>query len=369
MSGPETLLGGAGEPAAGASAGTGAGAGAGRAPAPGPAAGGRRLVERVARVRELGIVVALAALFGVTGAVNPSFLGLDSLRDILLNSSIIAMLAVGQTLVVVTRNVDLSVSSVVGLTAFGGAVVLADTGVPIPVVIVGCVLAGALCGAVNGLLVGVAKVPALVATLGTLYAFRGIDFAVAGGRQVNAADMPESFLSLGSASVLGLPLLALVALVVLLAVGWMLGNLPWGRELYAIGSNPDAAVLAGIQVRRRVLAAFVLNGALAGLAGVMWAARFGTVDATVATGKELDVIAAVVVGGVAIFGGSGTVYGAALGALLLSSITSALAVLRVDALAQTAINGALIITAIVLDRVLALRVAAALRRRRYRDAR
>ncbi|MEV5409179.1 ABC transporter permease [Thermopolyspora sp. NPDC052614] len=368
MSGPETeVLHGAGDAGK-----TGERAAQRQTPAPaaGASGGGRRLVERVARVRELGIVVALAALFGVTGAVNPGFLGFDSLRDILLNSAIIAMLAVGQTLVVVTRNVDLSVSSVVGLTAFGGAVILADhPGVPIPVVIAGCVLLGALCGAINGVLVGVAKVPALVATLGTLYAFRGIDFAVAGGRQVNAADMPEAFLSLGSRSVLGLPLLALVALVVLLAVGWMMRNLPWGRELYAIGSNPDAAVLAGIQVRRRVVTAFVVNGALAGLAGVMWAARFGTVDATVATGKELDVIAAVVVGGVAIFGGSGTVYGAALGALLLSSITSALAVLRVDALAQTAINGALLIAAIVLDRVLALRVAAALRRRRFRDAR
>ncbi|MEV0233170.1 ABC transporter permease [Nonomuraea sp. NPDC050786] len=331
--------------------------------------GGRRLVDRVARVRELGIVVALGVLFGVTGAVNPSFLTYAGIRDILLNSAIVAMLAVGQTLVVITRNVDLSVSSVVGLSAFGGALILADhPGVPVAVVVAGCVLLGALCGVVNGLLVGAAKVPALVATLGTLYAFRGIDYAWAGGRQVNAADMPEGFLSLGTRSVLGVPLLALTALVVLAVVGWMLGNLRSGRELYAIGSNPEAAVLAGIRVRRRIVAAFVANGALAGLAGVMWAARFGTVDATVATGKELDVVAAVVVGGVAIFGGSGTVYGAALGALLLSGITSALAVLRVDALAQTAINGALLIAAIALDRILALRVAAALRRRRFHDA-
>ncbi|GII01369.1 ABC transporter permease [Planobispora takensis] len=355
MSGPETGL---AAPDAGSAA----------SPVP-PAPRGDRLVSRVARVRELGIVAALGLLFGFTGVVNPAFLSFDSLRDILLNSSIVAMLAVGQTLVVVTRNVDLSVSSVVGLSAFGGALIMADNpGVPVPLVIAGCVLLGALCGAINGLLVGVAGVPALVATLGTLYTFRGIDYAWAGGRQVNAADMPGGFLSLGSASVLGLPLLALVALAVVLVVGWMLRNLPAGRELYAIGSSPEAAVLAGIRVRRRIIAAFVANGALAGLAGVMWAARFGTVDATVATGKELDVIAAVVVGGVAIFGGSGTVYGAALGAVLLASITSALAVLRVDALAQTAISGALIIAAIVLDRLLALRVAAALRRRRYRDA-
>ncbi|MQA87801.1 MAG: ABC transporter permease [Streptosporangiales bacterium] len=330
--------------------------------------GARRLVDRVARVRELGIVVALAALFGITGAINPSFLSLQSLRDVLLNSAIVALLAVGQTLVVVTRNIDLSVSSTVGLTAFGAGVVFAaHPGAPIPLVVLGCLAGGAACGLVNGLLVGIGKVPALVATLGTLYAFRGIDFAWAGGRQVNAADLPESFLSLGTRSVLGLPLLALVTLVVLLGVGWVLGNLRSGRELYAIGSNPDAARLAGIPVVRRIIAAFVANGALAGLAGAMWAARFGTLDATVATGKELDVVAAVVVGGVAIFGGSGTVYGAALGALLLSSIGSALAVLQVDALAQNAINGALLIAAIVLDRVLALRVAAALRRRRFRD--
>ncbi|WP_062428292.1 ABC transporter permease [Herbidospora daliensis] len=328
------------------------------------------LAERVARVRELGIVVALVVLFGVTGAVNPAFLSPSGLRDILLNSAVIATLAVGQTLVVVTRNVDLSVSSVVGISAFGGALVLADhPGVPIPLVVAGCVLLGAACGVVNGLLVGVARVPALVATLGTLYAVRGVDHAWAGGRQVNAADLPPGFLRLGSADVLGVPLPVLVALTVLLAAGWALRNLPQGRELYAIGSSPEAAVLAGIPVRRRVVSAFTACGALAGLAGVMWAARFGTVDATVATGKELDVIAAVVVGGVAIFGGSGTVYGAALGALLLSGITSALAVLRVDALAQTAVNGALILAAIMLDRLLALRVARALRRRRLRDAR
>lgn len=352
------------------SAASGSGSGSSAAARPPSSSGGkpaaRRLLDRLTRFRELGLVVAIAVLFGATGATNASFLSAQSLRDILLNASITTLLAIGQAIVIVTRNVDLSVSSITGLTAFGSGVLLADhPGLPVVAVVAICLVIGAVCGAINGALVAYARVPALVATLGTLYVYRGVDYAFAGGRQVNAADMPAGFLSFGTRQILGVPVLVLVSAVVLVAVGWVLANLRQGRELYAIGSHPEAAVLAGIPVRRRVYAAFVVNGVIAGLAGVMWAARFGTVDATVATGRELDVVAAVVVGGVAIFGGSGTVYGAALGAVLLSSITSALAVLRVDSLAQNAINGLLLLAAIVLDRLLALRVNAALRRRRY----
>jgi len=141
-----------------------------------------------------------------------------------------------------------------------------------------------------------------------------------------------------------------------------------GRELYAIGSNPDAATLAGIRVSRRVLGAFVASGALAGLAGVLYAARFGTLDANAGSGQELAVVAAVVVGGVAIFGGSGSVYGAALGALLLGTITSSLIVLRVEAFWQQAAIGALLLLAIAFDRLVGLRVDARLRRRSARRA-
>jgi rhamnose transport system permease protein len=157
--------------------------------------------------------------------------------------------------------------------------------------------------------------------------------------------------------------------VVLVAVAaYALRSYRSGRELYAIGSNPDAAVLAGIPVGRRLFAAFVLSGAVAGLAGVLFTARYGTVDATAGTGFELQVISAVVVGGVAIFGGSGSVVGAALGALLLSTIGSAIVVLRVPSFWQQAIVGALLIGAIALDRLLALRIAAALRQRSVRSA-
>src|SRR5690606_35400844 len=149
-----------------------------------------------------------------------------------------------------------------------------------------------------------------------------VDFMWASGQQINAADMPRGFLRLGTTSVLGIPALALIALVVVLVTGWYLASYRSGRELYAMGSDPDAALLSGIPVGRRLFAAFVANGAIAGLAGMLYAARFGTLDAVVGTGLELQVVAAAVVGGVAIFGGSGTVYGAAIGALLLQTMTT-----------------------------------------------
>jgi rhamnose transport system permease protein len=203
-------------------------------------------------------------------------------------------------------------------------------------------------------------------TLGTLYVIQGVDHFIAHGRQINAVDLPPSLLNLGNGAVFGVPYLPLIAVVVMLAVGYYLRSYPSGRDFYAIGSSPEAAGLAGVPVRRRVMAAYLLSGALAGLAGVLWLARFGTVVADAANGWELQVVSAVVVGGVAITGGVGTVYGAALGALLLTTITSALVVLKVDPFWQQAITGALLLLAISVDRLLALRVARILRRRNAR---
>jgi rhamnose transport system permease protein len=344
---------------------------ASRAPASATAgpAGGRQLVDKLLRARELGLLAVLALLVIGTTIAEPRFLDGQNVRDVLLNVAIVALLAIGQTVVVVTRNIDLSIASVMGIVAFGTGVLFADHGVAIPVAFVVGILAGAGFGLVNGALVSVGRVPSLVVTLGTLYVIRGIDFLWAKGRQINAAQMPDPFLRLGSSTIAGIPVLALITLAVLLVVGTVMRSSRMGRELYAIGSNPDAANLAGIRVGRRVLGAFVASGALAGLAGVLYAARFGTVDANAAQGQELAVVAAVVVGGVAIFGGSGTVYGAALGALLLGTIASALVILKVNPFWDQAINGLLLLVAIALDRLLALRVSSLLQKRSGRRAR
>jgi rhamnose transport system permease protein len=318
--------------------------------------------------RETGIVLALLIVVAGTTAVRPSFLSAQGIHDLFLNASIIALLAVGQTLLVITRNIDLSVGSVLGLTAFlSGQIFLADRETPMILVVLAGIALGAVCGAINGGLVAVAKVPALVVTLGTLYVFRGLDYAWASAtdvQQVNAYQMAPSFLAFGSGSVLGIPNLTLIALVVVAAVAYFLHSYRSGRELYAIGSNPDAARLAGIPTGRRVFTAFVVSGALVGLAGVLHAAYFGTVNASVGSGRELAVVAAVVVGGVAIFGGSGTVVGAALGALLLTTITGALPILGVPAFWQRAVDGAALLLAISLDRAVMLRVAARLKQQR-----
>jgi rhamnose transport system permease protein len=329
----------------------------------------RKLTETVFRIRELGILGALALLILVTGILEPRFLHADSLKNLALNASIFAILAAGQTLVIVTRNVDLSVGSVLALAAFMTGQTLADhPGTAIPVVILMAIGLGAACGLLNGVLVTFGRVPALVVTLGTLYMFRGLAFLWTNGRQVNAEKLPDSFLNIGTGSVLGIPTLAIIAFVVVVIIGQCLRDFRAGRELYAIGSNPDAARLAGVRSDRRVLAAFVFSGALAGLGGALFTARFGTVDATAGTGYELTVIASAVVGGVAIFGGIGSVYGAALGAVLLGTITSSLIVLKVDAFWQQAAIGALLLLAIAFDRFVGLRLDAALRQRSARRA-
>jgi rhamnose transport system permease protein len=333
---------------------------------------GAALVHRLVVVRELGILAALVLLVVATVIANPRFLSGQNLRDLLLSASILTVLAAGQTMVIITRNVDLSVGSVLGLSAYASGTLLVNLpGTPVALVVLAGMAVGAVCGVLNGAIVAIAKVPSLVVTLGTLYAFRGLDslWASSSDRlQINAADLPSSFKSFGGARLLGVPVLFLIALVVVLVVGYHLRNYRSGRELYGIGSDPDAARLSGIPVGKRVFTAFVVSGALAGLAGVLYAARFQTLDATAGTGQELTVVAAAVVGGVAIFGGSGSVYGAALGALLLTTIGTALPQLGLNPFWRDAAVGALIIAAIVLDRTLSLRLAARLRGRNLRGS-
>ena len=319
----------------------------------------QRAAGTVLRSREVAVAAVLVAVILVTTLKSSSFLfSSDGWRDLLLTPCILVPLAIGQTVVIVTRNVDLSVGSVLGLTAYlTGRLFLDHPGLPIVAVFVIGMLAGAVLGAVNGVLVAAGKVPALVITLGTLYIYRGIFLTWAGSNRINASDMPEGFLNLGTASILTIPVLIIIALVVLAVVGYVLWTARGGRELYAIGSDPDAAKLYGLPVTKRVLTAFVVSGALAGLAGVVYTARYGTVSSGAGYGIELQAVGAAVIGGVAIFGGSGTVWGAAIGAFLLVTINRALPIVGIQDFWQQAVVGALIICAVVLDRVLSVRQA------------
>ncbi|HEY3014128.1 MAG TPA: ABC transporter permease [Nocardioides sp.] len=317
----------------------------------------RRVLGEVLRSRELSVGLALLVVVAAATLRHHTFLlSSDSWRDLLLTPSILVVLAVGQGVVIITRNVDLSVGSTLALTAYlTGRLFVDNPGLPVIGVFVIGLLVGAALGLVNGVLVAFGKVPALVITLGTMYIFRGVVLTWAGSNRINASDMPKGFLDLGTRQILTIPVLTIIALAVLGAVGYYLHTARGGRELYAIGSDPSAAELYGLPVRRRLLAAFMLSGALAGLAGVLYAARYGTVSSGAGSGIELQAVAAVVIGGVAIFGGSGTVWGAALGAYLLLTINRALPILNIPDFWQQAVVGVLIIAAIVLDRVLSVR--------------
>lgn len=334
-------------------------AGTGGEPA---ASGSRRLTDRVFRIRESGIIAVLVVFVAVTASIQPRFLSSGNIQFILVNTTVFALLALAETMVVVSRNVDLSIGSVLGLSAYVSAGLFGQVpGIPIPVVFLTGLGIGLACGAANGLMVSIGRVPSLVVTLATLYIVRGIDILVVGGNEVIAQTLPDGFTQIPRAGLGGVPYLAIVIAAVIGAGAYYLRSFRSGRELYAIGSNPDAARLAGISVGRRVFTAFTVSGAIAGVAGVLWAAQYQTIDSTAGTGYELQVIAAVVVGGVAIFGGSGSAVGAAVGALLLQTISSALNVLGIPPLWIQAIAGLLLLLAITLDRAISVRLLTSLR--------
>jgi rhamnose transport system permease protein len=316
-------------------------------------------LRRIFAARETGIVAALIVIVVAATAINPTFLfSTDGWRDLLLTPTIAILLAVGEAIVIITRSVDLSVGSVVGVTAYlSGQLFIHVPGIPVIVVFLAGLAAGAVLGLINGALVALAKVPALVITLGTLYAYRGATVLWVGSNEITPSQLPNSFLGLGTNTILSIPYLFIIAVVVVIIAAWYMHNKRSGRELYAIGSDPAAAELYGLKVTQRIFFAFIVSGALAGLAGVFFTARYGTSDSQTGTGLELQAVGAAVIGGVAIFGGSGTIFGAAIGALLLITIDRALPILGVADLWQGGVVGALIIAAIVLDRVLALRVS------------
>ena len=325
----------------------------------------RSLVDFVLRARTFGILVILALLVLGTYLAESSFLSGSNIRFILSDATIYVLVAIGETFVVLTRNVDLSVGSVVGLSAYVSANMFqAHPGIAIPLVFLVGLGVGLACGVVTGLVTAIGRVPSLVVTLAMLYIIRGVDTIIVGSGQVVANSLPDSFINIFHATVIGIPDVAIVTAILVAVAAYYLRSYRSGRDLYAIGSDPAAARLAGIPIATRVFSAFVLSGAIAGLAGVVWATQYNTIDATAATGLELQIIAAVVVGGVAIFGGSGSVVGAALGAVLLTTITVALNVLGVPSLWTEAISGFLLLTAISLDRGIQLWLSAALRKRR-----
>jgi rhamnose transport system permease protein len=323
-----------------------------------PTTTGVRRAEKLLRAREIGIALAIVVVFGLTYAKNHSFGSSLSVQQLLNGAAIIALLGVGETLVIITRNVDLSVGSVLGLSAYlVGDLFVHHAHSSVILALALGIGVGVLIGVINGVIITVTRVPSLVVTLAALYIIRGVDAQIVAGKQIDPTSIPRAFQSLGYKTVLGVPWLALMVAAIVFIVGYAMRSFRASRDLYAIGSNPEAAALAGVPAGKRVFTAFVISGALAGLGGALFVSEFATVNSTAGSGYELLVVAAVVVGGVAIYGGSGTVLGAALGALLLNTINQALVAAKVSSFWNQAVAGALLLGAIAFDRWLGQRVA------------
>lgn len=317
---------------------------------------GLRLAS-VLRSREAGIGLLILLVFGATTAYNHGFAGAHSVQQLLSGASLIALLGVGETMVLVTRNVDLSVGSIVGLSAYVVGDLFKHGHIPVWSGFLIGILIGLAVGCLNGFITTVMRVPSLVVTLAMLYIVRGVDSLIVNGHTIDPDAIPNAFTAVGYRTLLGVPVLALIVFVVVVIVAYTMRTFRSSRDLYAIGSNPEAAELAGIPAQRRVFVAFAVSGMLAGLAGALFLALHAQIDNSGGTGYELNVIAAAVVGGVAIFGGSGTVVGAALGAVLLNTIDQALVASRVSSFWSEAIAGGLLLAAIAIDRWLSIRSA------------
>ena len=311
-----------------------------------------RWLSTIARQRELSLVAMMFVLGAGVSMVAPQFLSISNFSQVASLAAVIAVVAVGEAIVFITRNIDLSVEATIGLVAYCVARVLELNALePVAAVAMGLGL-GLVLGMVNGVVVALLKVPSIVATLGTLSIFRGIDYVIAGSHQVPLAGLPPGFTDPARDSILGIPIFVLIALAVVTIGTLILRSTTFGRQVYAVGSNPEAAAVLGIPSRRVVFVAFTACGLLAGLAGVMWVMQFGTISGTAATGAVLGIVAAVVVGGVSTLGGSGTLAGAALGALFLGFIATALILVGLSQFWLQAIYGVVILVAISTDQLI-----------------
>lgn len=302
------------------------------------------------RYREFALALIIALMVTGIGAYAPAFVGLDNVLRVFNDTSILAMLALAQMMVILTRGIDLSTASNLALSGMISAS-LAQNYPELPVVtfIALAIATGLLLGLINGSLISFLGIPPIVMTLGTLAVFRGMIVVYGGGNQVNASEMGEIFQTFPKLTLFGLSSLFWIMAAVAICVWLFLSMTRTGRAIYAVGGNPVAARYCGIDLGRQQLLVYTIAGAISGLCGYLWVSRYGVAYSEIASGYELTVIAACVIGGVSIAGGVGTVTGALLGALFLGVIVNALPVMQITPFWQMAISGAVILAAVVVN--------------------
>lgn len=310
----------------------------------------RRLI-----VQEYGIFLAFLLLVGILALSNEFFLTPGNISNVLLQTSINGVLAIGMTFVILTRGIDLSVGSVVALAGMVSASFVTSSatagiaGGPYPMVVAlaAGILVGVACGALVGLIVSRFSVPAFVATLGMLSAARGATLIYGGGRPVPG--LSAEFRWIGTGNILGVPMPVVLLAIVFIVSWWVLTRTRFGRYIYAVGGNPHAAKTSGINVTRIRFMVYVISGALSGLAGMILSARTGSALPQAGIAYELDAIAAVVIGGTSLSGGVGRVTGTLIGALIIGVMNNGLDLMGIQSYYQQVLKGALIVGAVMLD--------------------
>ncbi|MDR3440287.1 ABC transporter permease [Telmatospirillum sp.] len=327
----------------------------------------RQFTKFVLRMRETGVLVFLAILGIAFSLLTSTFFTVQNITAVASSAAILAIAACAQAIVLLTRNLDVSVGSMMGFAAYLTADFAATHPGISPIVLVFIPMGiGLVLGTINGLLVAYGKVQALIATLGTMSLYRGLIYIYAHGQEVTSSRLPHWLLGFIDARISGIPVLVMLAVGIVVVVSLFLQYFPLGRRIYAVGSNPVASFFFGLRSERIVLLAYMLCGLLCGVAGFLYAVRVGTVTVVLASGWEMSSLAAAVIGGVSVAGGSGTVIGAALGAVVLATIDNGLVLLNVSEFWRMFIQGAAIVAAVAADAMIASSIGGAFYARRPR---
>lgn len=317
---------------------------------PGPLA---KLKERLPSTRELGLVVFIVIASVFVQSQNAKFMTVVNIMDLMKNTSILAILAVGMMMILLTGGIDLSVGAVVALSGMSSAAFVRDNpDVPVVVSVLIGLIVGLLSGILLGLLVSKGKILPIIASLGMMNVYRGLTYIVGDNKWVSAFQMSKSFKGMSTGSFLGINNLIWIALLILVIFYYFLNFTRAGRYIYAVGSNEEATSVTGINKDRTLITVYALNGLLAGLAGVLWVSKFASAQGDTATGYEMNVIAACVLGGISVNGGIGKISGLVTGALLFGILNNALPLLNVSTFWEDAIQGLVILFAVVLNVVM-----------------
>lgn len=317
-------------------------------------------------IREISLIIVMIVIsIFVQVRSNGNFLTAKNISDMLAETAVLAICAAGMMLVIVTGGIDLSIGAVMALGAMvGGTVLKSNQSLPNIVIVLIAIAVGLVCGLINGTLVAKLKILPIIATLGMMNIFRGITYLVSNGKWVMQQDMGPKFLSLATGKFLGVNNLIVIALLVYIVAAFFMTQTRTGRKVYAVGNSEESARVSGIKTDRTLIMVYAILGAVAGLGGILYVCKYGVAQGETCTGYEMNVIAACVLGGVSITGGTGRVPGVLIGAILLGILNNAMPLIGVSPFWQEAIRGLIILLSIIANSLIQRNVEMkALRRR------